>query len=459
MSLRSWLRRVFVVESRNRPDDEPERQLLPHGISSAQTQVRPGPRVPKVFRFIRAKALLRLQRLEPLAQWQSPDPTTFFSVDQPPPLVLFISHRWDSCAHPDPSGRQLAAIQKLLGAIVDIASASVLSRSERLRLCPSILVHGLLQAALIVAAKDSSDKEDNVWRSWEPILRQIPNVDLLDHIGIWYDFACMPLESLEPASYRESLQRLPDLVRACPILILRSENDHYEERGWCVAEVAAARHDRNILVLRTDLLGTPIPASSLTPGDAGFAHLGDRPDPFFQLLEIALNDWESAEQETGRLRNLFVGLPAIKEAEEARQVPILTTGRNPHAFPQQRAILLYFMDALRELSHLDARHGFLPQPFDLAAAVRNAMSQVQLTCTEPRDVVFVGLSILYSRHHPRLVPTVERFYRDAIERWLRRESLCLVRFREQRPDPLSWEVWYVFEGEDEKARGRPKWTR
>jgi hypothetical protein len=33
--------------------------------------------------------------------------------DDPPLALLFISHRWETLEHPDPSGRQLRAIQGL----------------------------------------------------------------------------------------------------------------------------------------------------------------------------------------------------------------------------------------------------------------------------------------------------------------------------------------------------------
>jgi len=203
-----------------------------------------------------------------------------------------------------------------------------------------------------------------------------------------------------------------------------------------------------------DLLGSPIHSSDVELQS-------DDPAADFELrfIRSALEDWESQSVTAPHLRGLFIGLPGLKPAEEGRPDPLLTTGRNPDAFPQQQALLLYFIQTLGALSRADAHSGGLREPFDLARTMLDAMQKVRLHCTEERDIVFVGLSILRSRHHPKLVPTVEGFYREATVRWLRGESIKLIRFRERRPDPMKWEVSYLFEGETPGGRPTPTWAR
>jgi hypothetical protein len=450
MSVLSWLRSLL-----RRGDGETKAA----DVVSAAPVIRPNQIVPRGFHYLRATAVLDLK------QFQRPEETSwdssmFHPDDQPPPLILFISHRWESHDDADPGRRQLRAIQSLLTSIREVAASRSAAPAERVRRLPSIRIHGLFQAALILGASDSSNDEDNVWRNWEPVIKSAGDVDVLQHIGIWYDYACMPdgdgTTNGNEDGLAQILSQLPDLVRACPIVILRSKGDRYSERGWCAAEVAAARRDRNIIVLRMDLLGRPIHPSELSPradDDRAVAEFGIR------FVNSALDDWESKEVTAPHLRGLFIGLPDLKPAEESRPEPLLTTGRNPDAFPQQKALLLYFIHALRALSVLDARDGELRQSFDLGGAVREAMQRVHLLCTLERDVVFVGLSILRSRHHPNLVPTVERFYRDATNRCLSGESIKVIRFRERRPDPLKWELWYLFEGEKTTARPKPHWVR
>jgi hypothetical protein len=66
--------------------------------------------------------------------------------DEPPLALLFISHRWETLEHPDPSGRQLAALQEFLRLVCRCIEAMFLTRYDRLRLVPTLLREGLLQA-------------------------------------------------------------------------------------------------------------------------------------------------------------------------------------------------------------------------------------------------------------------------------------------------------------------------
>jgi hypothetical protein len=57
----------------------------------------------------------------------------------------------ETAHHPDPAGEQAAAIRVLLTNLISVARASA-SEDERRRSLPSLLVHGVLQAAYILNA-------------------------------------------------------------------------------------------------------------------------------------------------------------------------------------------------------------------------------------------------------------------------------------------------------------------
>jgi hypothetical protein len=87
--------------------------------------------------------------------------------------VVFVSHRWGSQADPDPTGSQLAALQKLVQRMVEIAEVifderfGVEAAKERLARLPSLNQQGTLQAAHMVfrslAAAESIPNVDEIW--------------------------------------------------------------------------------------------------------------------------------------------------------------------------------------------------------------------------------------------------------------------------------------------------------
>jgi len=110
--------------------------------------------------------------------------------------------------------------------------------------------HGVLQAAVVVAAGQLTSDETNPpeWQYWSQMWSQakdrlVSEEFNLRNIGIWYDFSCMPqdavlLASREPAGnaeLQENLSILHELVACCPVIALRTENDSYKQRGWWAA--------------------------------------------------------------------------------------------------------------------------------------------------------------------------------------------------------------------------------
>jgi hypothetical protein len=455
MGLFSWMGRTLGGRSSDAEDSHSDTEERGSSIDR---------RVPAGFRYLRPNAVLQLERFQSAQEFIASGGGVFHPEDQIPALVIFVSHRWESRFHPDPTGHQLRALQYVLRYIPEVAALLNAPASERLRRLPSIRLHGAIHAALLLGSTDTSDEEDNVWREWARVVEESEPTKLLEHIGIWYDYSCMHQatggsDKWARGKMFENLTQLPDLVRASAIFILREGGDDYSERGWCAAEIAAARKDNQLIVLRMDLLGKGIRDSDLTSVDADSAK--DDFSSFYEsasLFRSPLDKWESKEVERVNLWGLYVGFRDIKIREESRKDPLLTTKRNPDAFPQQKAILLFFIETLAVLSATDKRDGGLREPLDLADTLREVMASLGLKCTEDWDVVFVGLSIMRSRHHPKLVPSIEELYRTAIERWIKGESVKLVRYREKR-ETMAWEAWYLFEGEEPTARRKPRWAR
>jgi hypothetical protein len=172
-------------------------------------------------RFISGRSLLNLEKLD---RCQDLLVDTWTPVDE---LwhVVFISHRWGSQDDPDPMGTQLLALQRLVRRMVDIRSVLA---DERVRLL-------------------SGD-------------------GILDLIGFWYDFSCLPQEPRtvgEEQEFRRSLVGIGEMLESQRVstLVLRKEGDGYLERGWCFAEsmIAGAKEDVfKPMILRTDRWDEPL---------------------------------------------------------------------------------------------------------------------------------------------------------------------------------------------------------
>jgi hypothetical protein len=182
------------------------------------------------------------------------DKVRWLGAGEPPLTLLFISHRWETLAHPDPAGRQHKAIQDLLRCVCTCAEAMLVPKGERLRLVPSLEQEGYLQAEEIMrralgfgpfsdsqacvggneARKILEDRfavrmaNEGTFREW-----------LAGMIGVWVDYTCMPQQPLargEEAEFRQTLRDLDALVESSTVVALRHADDDYTVRGWCASE-------------------------------------------------------------------------------------------------------------------------------------------------------------------------------------------------------------------------------
>jgi hypothetical protein len=215
------------------------------------------------YRYISARTILGMPKLD---RCQSLPKNTWTCGENLWHLVL-ISHRWGSQNDPDPDGMQLAALKQMMRQIADISVAisdeqiGAEAVRDRLNLIPSFMQQGTLQAAHLVFRILCSEVElplDEVNR--------VAGDGILDTIGFWYDYSCLPQDPKTPAEaieFSQALQGIGDMILLPRVstLVLRSEGDGYLSRGWCFAEsmIASAKQDTNMpMVLLTDRLNQSI---------------------------------------------------------------------------------------------------------------------------------------------------------------------------------------------------------
>jgi hypothetical protein len=393
-----------------------------------------------------------------------------YAVGAPPPLVLFVSHRWATPVRPDPRAEASRALATFLRHVTEVASSASSPPEERVRLVPSLRVHGVFQAALLLGnGRGFGDDDKNAFaRHCGQIRQELPPLEVgtavLNDIAVFYDYSCIPqgVDLFDPQGAGEdsavvatALRRMHLLIMASTVLVLRSAGDDYGSRAWCVTELALGRPDWRHLVLRTDLQGTPVTDADLL-GDAApevnnFAFARE------QMLDID-EKWRTNENGWGVLNSLrlsvYFGLP---ELEADRPVPVLVTPHAPQTFPGHRALLEGMMGRLGKLSDMDRALDGLPLPVDLAEVITFALEQAELTCTMPEDRVYLGLQMLYARH--RGAPRFAGFYAEALRRYVDRRTTRLMRYREDR-DFRRMRIWWVFADEpaDSAAWQPPKWS-
>jgi hypothetical protein len=444
-----WITDLSVATNGNVPQD-------PLGQDEAvETIVRD-------FKFLRASALLdetaTLTRHQDL--WRR-RPDAFFA-GQPPALVLFVSHRWRSRTDPDPHGEDAQALRKFLGNVAAVAAAAALPPDARAALVPSLRQYDVFQAAHLLGnrrpfgARQVAAEQRLDW--------QTLGSSVLDHIGVWYDFACLPQcdalgrtqkDEGERQQLASALRRLHMLVAASTVLVLRKECDDYGERAWCVAELTIGQPMWRHIVLRTDRLGSRVSDVELV-GDESVD--SDSSFPRQRLLALD-DDWRTKENGWNVVDELSTQVFfSFREREEGRKVPLFVTAPVPNFFPGHEALLGGMIGRLSRLSAMDHALDGGRLVDDAAELVSNALERARLQCTDPADRVFVGLLMLYARHVG--APEIAAFYGDCLRRLVDGRTMRLARYRERR-SAITVRCWWVFADEPEdSARWKvPAWAQ
>lgn len=428
-----------------------------------------------LFNILRASFILRTEG--PLPRYEDLLHTAqdaWFKPDEPPRAVLFISHRWETPDHPDPRGVQATALRAFLRNVRELAATASGSEPERSARVPSLLVHGVFQAAYFLDNGMTFGGDGQVrWDEPAKDLSESASVpsqeDVLERIGLWYDFACMPQggpRAAKAETYHSSgrlidaLARIHELIGESTMIVLRHPEDAYESRAWCVAELSI---DPDIelsscrkIVMRLDMMGNKIPMSLLTEDAASEYSAGSR-----RILAKTIGEWatrpRAAMSRVGELYDMF-----LSELEAGRTTPLFTTPGSGLVFPAQREFMINMISALSYLTMLDVTNGKSDTEykldFDMAEVVAGAMQKAGLECTNPEDLIFTGFTILYARH--RGAPEMAAFYANCLLRWLEGRSTTLARYREAR-EQYAISVWAVFDDESADSIGwqPPPWAR
>jgi hypothetical protein len=187
-------------------------------------------------------------------------------------LMLFVSHRWETLDHPDPTGRQLQAVRT--GLTLALA-AGVLSDADS---TPS----GLPE--LFRRYLDGRHLATTALRAWAEhvrhaamatfseteFLQQLEEPEDTDarqqlafirkNVLLWYDYTSMyqtPRDRHEEEIFRVDLTRLNDIQAGAATLVL-GENEDYTRRAWCFLEISGGV--RGLLVELTPSWGKSIGA-------------------------------------------------------------------------------------------------------------------------------------------------------------------------------------------------------
>jgi hypothetical protein len=197
-------------------------------------------------------------------------------------LFVFVSHRWETLAHPDPDHRQFRSVHFLLRCLLDLLCVVDSTLRDEANALRDVRRHGYPQALVLLFRLLASARS-----AAEPR-------ELLKKVGVWYDYSCMP-QGRETAAARralaEALLGLPGLLERSDISLvaLRERGDDFEHRAWCVLETILSRYGEaeEPLILRIDRLDEPL-------------LLGDDPE-HAHILDAAFAEWERPRKDLDRL--------------------------------------------------------------------------------------------------------------------------------------------------------------
>jgi hypothetical protein len=302
--------------------------------------------------------------------------------------LVFVSHRWGSQDDPDPLGTQLAALQQLVRRMADIAGAIADERVEgeavrdRLVLVPSLARHGNLQAAHLVF-RTLCDGQTFAADEAE----RMEGDGILDLIGFWYDFSCLPQDPKtmdEEREFVQALQRIGEMLLSPRVstLVLRKDEDGYLERGWCFAEsmIAGAKEDVfKPMILRTDRWNAPL--SMQLSG----AFMALKPE-----IEEMLGKWEN-------LVNPVAAGQAFESAINGTAVLLLAKADSSMS-EFVVASTAMTIAGVGMFAGIQSSIALLPVDgcLDLSADLVNVLRRQGLGCRDERDYILVALLLLKS---------------------------------------------------------------
>ncbi|PAX59805.1 hypothetical protein [Brunnivagina elsteri] len=336
------------------------------------------------YRYISARTLLEMPKL---ARCQSLPQNTWTPAENLWHLV-FISHRWGNHNDPDSSGLQLAALKLMVQRMADIAEVisdervGVDAAQSRLARVPSLNRQGTLQAAHLVFR--SLCEAESV-----PDAKAIGDDGrgILDLIGFWYDYSCLPQDPKTPSEadeFAQTLQGIGDMILSSRVstLILRKEGDGYVSRGWCFAEsmIAQSKDDTNKpLVLWTDRWDEPVSLLDSEPFSV-----------FKQDAEKLMAQWEDSSSTMSACESFCcvvqaTALPLLLKSKAYESEFALAQADTTTIGIHLLAHIHPWLAILQEGEHLD-----------LSVHLATLLQSEGLGCRDNRDYILVSLLLLKS---------------------------------------------------------------
>lgn len=185
---------------------------------------------------------------------------------------IFVSHRWLTAAHPDPSGAQAQSLAwQLVGAIaeaMEVVAKRGLDEPRAMFFGHFVGCHGsaLAESLLVNVVRPAIDRaslsdavaearqlppdplaaapRDAGLQLLAGILERSPLMrSLIDRIHLWYDFSCLPQaprSSEDDTLFRHGLMALGAIQSQGWTVVMADDADDYLGRAWCVLEAVSA---------------------------------------------------------------------------------------------------------------------------------------------------------------------------------------------------------------------------
>lgn len=378
------------------------------------------------FRILSAWQLGCMTSLERFQDLDKSD--VWMTADEQPMALLFLSHRWDASAHPDPSGQQLRTLQALAKRTCAVTRALFADRNGRLALVPHLDKEGTLQAEELARRMlgqgpfSGGTPARNARESRTMIRERVRALDaesfdrwLLERIGLWVDYCCVPQAprtDAEQARFEKTLMRLDGLLSSATVVAVRRQDDDYPMRAWCVSEVwlSAKRSFARSLFVDIDRAKEDLPVAAVAaPSTTDVNVLSVLKDSFESDLKAfreAVARWQTTH---GALDELA---PDAWSAYRSLQGSgFLAAAYDPN--PARRGI-----EAIRSISTEIIERWWMsdaPATLDLCELLNRTMAQHELLATDPSDRVYLGLLLSSAGWIDALRP----FFRACMESYLR----------------------------------------
>lgn len=400
-----------------------------------------------------------LSRMEKFERFQTlDDDSTWLHNNDRPFILLFVSHRWDSYEHPDPSRQQIEALQTYTRQIPIVIRALFSEREKRLKLVPDLKTEGMLQAEEIARRimgygpfSDDLPRWENLSPKQE-IENHVRTLDpesfdqwMLERIGLWVDYCSVPQHprnATDQALFDRTLSRLDKLLPFVTVVGLRRKGDDYSDRAWCVSEILLGAKKSFNKSLYLDIERAIDDSSVAVPGRPSTASgslsiLQEGYDQDYQAFQDSVLRWENEDQPLNYLP------PDVWSAYRSLQGSA-TQRMDSDPNPGRRGI-----DLIRDISTDIIRQWWMSETLttiDLTRMLEQRSEHLGLLTTDRSDQTYLGLLLAKNGWIAELQP----FFSECLNRFLQKRETLKVELQPVTPAlrsvlksirPSSPDVW------------------